>query len=66
MIEFSHPAAYQLWMGRWSSRLAPALVAFADVSGGARLLDVGSGTGALSLALIEYTGCNCQYDAEGS
>ena len=53
MIEFTNPAAYELWMGRWSTRLAPALVAFADLALGSRLLDVGSGTGALSRALLE-------------
>jgi ubiquinone/menaquinone biosynthesis C-methylase UbiE len=53
MIEFAHPVACELWMGRWSTRLAPALVAFADLPSGSRLLDVGSGTGALSLALLE-------------
>ncbi len=53
MIEFAHPAAYDLWMGRWSTRLAPALVAFADLPSGSRLLDVGSGTGALSRTLLE-------------
>ncbi len=53
MIEFANPVAYELWMGRWSTRLAPALVAFADLPSGSRLLDVGSGTGALSRALLE-------------
>ncbi|MFQ5566773.1 MAG: class I SAM-dependent methyltransferase [Paracoccaceae bacterium] len=53
MIEFANPAAYECWMGRWSTRLAPAMVAFADLPGGARLLDVGSGTGALAHALVE-------------
>ena len=53
MMEFSNPAAYELWMGRWSRLLAPSLVIFADLPRGVRLLDVGSGTGALSVALLE-------------
>ena len=52
MGEFSNPDAYELWMGRWSSRLAPALVKFAGLPEGGRCLDVGSGTGALSAALL--------------
>lgn len=53
MADFANPAAYELWMGRWSGLLAPSLVSFADLPRGARLLDVGSGTGALSMALLE-------------
>jgi cyclopropane fatty-acyl-phospholipid synthase-like methyltransferase len=37
-------------MGRWSRRLAPLLVRFAEVREGDSVLDVGSGTGALSVA----------------
>jgi len=40
-------------MGRWSRRLAPSLINFADLPRGVRVLDVGSGTGALSVALLE-------------
>ena len=53
MAEFSNPAAYELWMGRWSRLLAPPFVAFASITPGQRVLDVGSGTGSLSLALLE-------------
>ena len=38
-------------MGRWSRRLAPWLVRFADVRAHHLVLDVGSGTGALSAAV---------------
>jgi SAM-dependent methyltransferase len=43
-------AGYERQMGRWSRRLAPLLIDFAGVSRG-RVLDVGSGTGSLALAL---------------
>jgi SAM-dependent methyltransferase len=39
-------------MGRWSRRVAPSLVAFAGVTDGDRVLDVGSGTGALTVAVL--------------
>jgi len=53
MGEFANPIAYERWMGRWSRLLAPIVVAFANLPRRARLLDVGSGTGALSRALLE-------------
>jgi SAM-dependent methyltransferase len=47
----SDAAAYQRLMGRWSGRLADALIAFAGLDAGDRVLDVGCGTGSLALAL---------------
>jgi SAM-dependent methyltransferase len=47
---FSESDGYERFMGRWSRRLAPLLVAFAGVAEGDRVLDVGSGTGALAAA----------------
>jgi SAM-dependent methyltransferase len=47
---FSESEGYERFMGRWSRRLAPLFVTFADVAEGDRVLDVGSGTGALSAA----------------
>ena len=38
-------------MGRWSRRLAPLLAQFASVDGQDSVLDVGSGTGALTFAI---------------
>jgi SAM-dependent methyltransferase len=48
---FSAADAYERFMGRWSRLLAPALVQFADVRDDHLVLDVGSGTGALSTAV---------------
>jgi ubiquinone/menaquinone biosynthesis C-methylase UbiE len=44
---------YELQMGRWSRRLAPLFIEFAGITGGARVLDVGCGTGSLSFALAQ-------------
>ena len=40
-------------MGRWSARLAPAFVRFAHLPAAGTFLDVGSGTGALAVALLQ-------------
>lgn len=48
---FSAGDAYERFMGRWSRELAPLLVTFADIHDGDSVLDVGSGTGALTAAV---------------
>jgi SAM-dependent methyltransferase len=48
---FSLGDAYDVFMGRWSGRLAPLLVQFAGVTDGDDVLDVGSGTGSLAAAV---------------
>jgi len=53
MTAFSNPDSYELWMGRWSRRLAPVFVNFAAPQAGGRVLDVGSGTGALARTVVE-------------
>ena len=50
-VFFSQADASELFMGRWSRRLAPLFVRFADMRGARAVLDVGSGTGALSAAI---------------
>jgi SAM-dependent methyltransferase len=47
---FVESDAYERFMGRWSRRLAPLLIDFAEVGVGQAVLDVGSGTGALAFA----------------
>lgn len=53
MSDFADARAYERLMGRWSAPLARQLVRFAGVTDGARALDVGCGTGALTAALLE-------------
>ena len=52
MVTFANPRAYELWMGRWSERLAPAFVDFAGLEPGGRYLDVGAGTGVLGRTVV--------------
>jgi SAM-dependent methyltransferase len=47
---FSESDGYERFMGRWSRRLAPLLLSFAEVEAGDEVLDVGCGTGALAFA----------------
>jgi SAM-dependent methyltransferase len=58
--------AYDRWMGRYSTRLASALIEFAGVSPGMRALDVGCGPGALTEALASVLGPGSVAAAEPS
>jgi SAM-dependent methyltransferase len=44
---------YELQMGRWSRRLAPLFVDFVGIGRAAHVLDVGCGTGSLSMCLAQ-------------
>jgi SAM-dependent methyltransferase len=46
-------AGYESFMGRWSQRLAPLFLDFAGIGVHERVVDVGCGTGSLTLAIAE-------------
>jgi len=48
---FGDAEAYEKFMGRWSRQMAAPLVDFASIGQSGRVLDVGSGTGALAFAI---------------
>jgi len=44
---------YEQYVGRWSRQLAPRFLAWLNIPGGRRWLDVGCGTGALCAAIVD-------------
>jgi SAM-dependent methyltransferase len=44
-------AAYEVFLGRWTQRLAPLLLDFAEFPGAGPLIDVGCGTGSVARAM---------------
>ena len=49
-------SAYDQWVGRWSRLFVPAVLAAGDLRPGLRVLDVSTGTGEASLAIIPRIG----------
>lgn len=49
---FAAAAGYERFMGRWSRLIAPKYLEFIGAVGGERMLDVGTGTGALAYAAV--------------
>src|SRR5215510_13072576 len=47
----SNGEAYQLFLGRWTTLLAPPLLDFAEFPPDGPLLDVGTGTGSMAFAM---------------
>ena len=58
--------SYDRFMGRYSVLLAPAFVDFAGVAEGTRVLDVGSGPGALTAELVARLGADAVTAADPS
>ena len=53
---FAAPDAYDRHMGRYSRELCEPFIALAELAAGARVLDVGCGTGVLTSALAQRVG----------
>jgi SAM-dependent methyltransferase len=66
MVFDSADDAYDRFMGRYSTRLAPAFADFAGIHAGQRALDCGAGTGALTTELVSRLGPDSVVVAEPS
>jgi len=63
---FAVAPAYEAYIGRWSRPVAREFVRWLGVPPGARWLDVGSGTGALTDVLVEAAGARAVVGVEPS
>lgn len=54
----NNPEGYELFMGRWTERLARPFLEFAHIRSGQRVLDVGCGTGVITAAAADR-GATC-------
>ena len=52
---FSQSEAYERFMGRWSLKIAPKFLEFAELKDEDSVLDVGSGTGSLAESVLSET-----------
>ena len=60
------PEVYEHFMGRWSARLADPFLEFAGIEPGSTVLDVGCGTGTMTLALAKRGAKTVGLDASES
>jgi SAM-dependent methyltransferase len=65
-VSFAVPEAYDRFMGRYSTLLAPQLADLAGVDAGQRVLDVGCGPGALIGELVKRLGAEAVSAADPS
>ena len=66
MVFHVDDGAYDRFMGRYSTQLAPLFADFAGVASGQRVLDVGAGPGALTAELVARVGADRVAAAEPS